>query len=101
MNRAKAIFSRAFLLTLLLGAGAIVCAPREAQAQIHISLSPPSPVFVATTSPEYYEGRPVYYHRDHWYYRDQRGWNYYRSEPRDLHERRERWEHRDRYRYHR
>jgi len=99
MNRAK-IFSRAFLFTLLLCAGAVVCAPGEAQAQVRIYFPPP-PVFVATTTPEYYEGRPVYYHHDNWYYRDHRGWNYYRTEPQYLRERREHWEHRERYRYHR
>jgi len=99
MNRAKAILSRAFLLTLLLGVGAIVSAPREAQAQVRIYW-PPSPVFVATTQPEYYEDRPVYYHHNNWYYHDHRGWNYYRSEPRYLHDRRESWGNRGRYRYH-
>jgi hypothetical protein len=99
MNRAN-IFSRAFLFTLLLCAGAVVCAPREAQAQVRIYFPPP-PAFVATTTPEYYEGRPVYYHHDNWYYRDHRGWNYYRTEPRYLRERREHWEHRERYHYHR
>ena len=99
MNRTK-IFSRAFLFSLLLGAGAVVCAPREAQAQLRIYFPPP-PVFIATTTPEYYEGRPVNYHHDNWYYRDHRGRNYYRTEPGYLHERRERWEHRERYHYHR
>lgn len=38
-----------------------------------------------------YEGHPVYFHRDHWYYRDGRSWRYYRHEPRILYERRRHW----------
>ena len=98
MTRAKAIVSKIFVLTLLLGAGALV-APREAQAQV--VFYPPSPVFVATARPEYYGGHPVYYHHNNWYYRDHRGWNYYRSEPRYLHERRSSWGERPRYYYRR
>jgi hypothetical protein len=100
MNRAKAILSKAFLLTLLLGTGAVLFAPREAQAQV-VVFRPPSPVFVATARPEYYGGHPVYYHHDNWYYRDNRGWNYYRSEPRYLHERRGTWGERRGYSYRR
>jgi len=28
-----------------------------------------------------YEGRPVYYYRDRWYYRNNNRWQYYRQEP--------------------
>lgn len=39
-----------------------------------------------------YEGRPTYYYRDHWYYRDGNRWQYYRSEPNVLLEQRRRFQ---------
>jgi hypothetical protein len=99
MYRAKSNLSKAFLLTLLLGVGAVVCAPNDAEAQR--IYWPPSPVFIATARPEYYGGRPVYWHHSNWYYHDDRGWNYYHSEPHYLHDRREGWGNRGRYRYNR
>ncbi len=59
------------------------------------------PACVATVEPEYaeatyvpahietypyviYEGRPVYYAHEHWYYRDGPRWVYYRHEPETL-----------------
>ena len=42
----------------------------------------PSPAFVATTPPYYYDGRPAYWYGNRWRYRDQSGrWTHYRSEP--------------------
>jgi hypothetical protein len=35
-----------------------------------------------------YEGRPVYYYGDHWWYRDGSNWSYYRDEPAELHRQR-------------
>ena len=35
-----------------------------------------------------YEGRPVYYYGDHWWYRDGSTWSYYRSEPAELYRQR-------------
>jgi hypothetical protein len=38
----------------------------------------------------YYLGRPVYWYRDRWYYRDGGRWYYYRDEPPPLYEYRRR-----------
>jgi hypothetical protein len=48
----------------------------------------PPAVYVSTAPPVYYQGRPVYWYHDHWYYRDYRGWRHYPSEPAYLHEHR-------------
>jgi hypothetical protein len=98
MNRANAILFKAFVLAVPVGAAAVVGEPAEAQAQ---SIAPPPPpdAYVATTQPEYFEGRPVYFYNGNWYYRDTHGWNYYRTEPAYLHDRRAHWNDHDR-RYH-
>jgi hypothetical protein len=44
-----------------------------------------------------YEGRPVYYYDDHWYYQRGPRWVYYREEPRPLIEYRESPAFRERY----
>jgi hypothetical protein len=41
-----------------------------------------------------YEGRAVYFYDGNWYYRDEHvwhGWNYYRTEPAYLRDRRAHW----------
>jgi hypothetical protein len=48
----------------------------------------PSAGYVSSAEPVYYEGRPVYWYHDRWYYRDGRGWRHYDREPVFLHERR-------------
>jgi hypothetical protein len=48
----------------------------------------PPPEVIATVPPEYYEGRAVYWYGGHWYWRDDRGWHWYGSEPAMLHDRR-------------
>ena len=48
----------------------------------------PPATYVSTAEPVTYEGRPVYWYRDHWYYRDGGGWRHYRSEPTVLREHR-------------
>jgi hypothetical protein len=98
MNRLKSILSQALLLSLPLGAAVAIGAPTVAQAQ---EAAPPAE-FVASFTPEYFEGRPVYYYRNMWYYRDGNRWSYYRSEPAYLRDRRSHWEHeRSHYHYHR
>ncbi|HUJ63856.1 MAG TPA: hypothetical protein VLX92_35390 [Kofleriaceae bacterium] len=63
----------------------------EAQVGVEVVVAPPA-AYIATVTPEYYEGRPVYFYNDHWYYRDRWGhWGYYRSEPMYLHGRRAYW----------
>jgi hypothetical protein len=78
--------------------GIAVAAPSEAAAQVAIDvgvgIEPPS-AYIATAQPEYYEGRPVYYYNNNWYYRDHGRWSYYRHEPVYLSGRRNYWaEHR-------
>jgi hypothetical protein len=47
-----------------------------------------APADVETYPSVYYEGRPVYYYGDHWWFRDGSRWGYYRSEPEYLHRQR-------------
>ena|ERR1700683_5416425 len=97
MNRFNANVSKALLVATLV-VGTLFATAGEAQAQV--ILRPPA-VYVATSRPEYYGGRPNYWYHSQWYYRDGRSWNYYHSEPRYLHERRSNWGSRPSYRYHR
>ncbi len=41
----------------------------------------PSDGFVATQDPVYYDGQATYFYGNRWYYRNNGGWSYYRSEP--------------------
>ena len=61
-----------------------------ARAQVNVVVYP-SASYIATSTPEYYENRPVYYYNNNWYYRDHGRWTYYRAEPRYLRERRAHW----------
>ena len=65
-------------------------ASAEAQITVSVGVAPPS-AYIATTQPEYFEGRPVYWYNNNWYYRDHGRWSYYRTEPGYLRERRGRW----------
>jgi len=69
---------------------AFAASTAHAQISVRIGIAPPS-AYIATTQPEYFEGRPVYWYNDNWYYRDHGRWSYYRSEPRYLRERRGHW----------
>jgi hypothetical protein len=62
----------------------------DAQISVSVGIAPPQ-AYIATTQPEYFEGRPVYYYNNNWYYRDHGRWSYYRSEPGYLRERRGHW----------
>jgi hypothetical protein len=97
MKQAKAILSRALLLSIPLGALA-VSAPGEASAQEYVA---PPAEYIATVQPEYYEGRAVYFYGGNWYYRDGGRWSYYHGEPAYLHERRAHWDEHRRYHYYR
>ena len=44
-----------------------------------------APVDIETYPSVSYEGRPVYFYGDRWWYRDGRRWTYYRDEPVQLH----------------
>src|SRR5678810_1215182 len=56
----------------------------EARAQIVVTFAPPA-AYIATSQPEYFGGRPVYWYNNAWYYRDHNRWYYYRHEPVYLH----------------
>src|SRR5262245_1670740 len=55
--------------------------PASAQFYVEIETAPPRIEEYPST---YYDGRPVYYYDNHWYYRRGPGWAYYRDEPRPL-----------------
>jgi hypothetical protein len=97
MNRFKANLSKVLLIATL-AVGPLVGAPGKAQAQIVVR---PPAVYIATSRPEYFGGRPNYWYHSQWYYRDGRSWNYYHTEPQYLHDRRSSWGVRGQYRYHR
>jgi hypothetical protein len=79
------------IMSLVILAGVSLGAVQKADAQIVVSVAPPA-AYIATATPEYYEGRPVYYYNNSWYYRDHYGhWGYYRHEPAYLVERRSHW----------
>jgi len=87
MTRVQLLLLSSLLAFMFVGA-----ASRPARAQVvSVDVGFPSAAFIATAQPEYYEGRPVYYYGDRWYYRDHGRWSYYGSEPGYLHERRARW----------
>jgi hypothetical protein len=116
MIRIETIVRKALVLALPVASAMAIGAPRDARAQYappppppqyvappppqYVTppappppqyVAPPAPpdAFIATSTPEYYEGRPVYLYNGNWYYRDEHGgWNYYRSEPQYLHDRR-------------
>jgi hypothetical protein len=48
----------------------------------------PPDAYIATTEPFYFDGRPVYWYHDHWYYRSGGGWRHYDREPPALQQRR-------------
>jgi hypothetical protein len=80
------------VLMLVIPGALALATPTEAQAQpgVEVVVEPPS-AFIATAAPEYFEGRPVYYYNNYWYYRDHGRWGYYRSEPGYLRDRRAHW----------
>jgi hypothetical protein len=117
MNRKQKLVLRVVAFAFPLAALGATLAPTDATAQyiappppqpgpppppMDPQLAPPPPpdAYIATTQPEYYEGRPVYFYNGNWYYRDERGaWSYYRNEPAYLRDRRAHWNEGNR-RYH-
>lgn len=99
MNRAKAIQKNVLCLGMLLSVAVAIWAPGEACAQ-YAPASPPA-AYIATTQPEYFDGRPVYWWHHYWYYRDGPRWNFYNDEPLTLTGRRANWNNRSRYHYYR
>jgi len=67
---------------LILGTGTLTgCVAEAGPAYYPDTGYYPPPGYVATAAPIYYEGRPVYWYGNRWYYRNGGGWGYYRSEP--------------------
>ena len=87
----KSVLAAIIPLTL-----ALATTKADAQIRVTIGIAPPS-AYIATTQPEYFDGRPVYWYNNNWYYRDRGRWSYYRSEPVYLRERRAHWVDRPRY----
>jgi hypothetical protein len=77
-------------LRLVIPVAVVLGVPGEARAQIVITFAPPA-AYIATSQPEYFSGRPVYWYNNAWYYRDHNRWHYYRREPVYLRERRAHW----------
>jgi hypothetical protein len=80
-------------LSLIVPGVLALATPRAARAQVEVVIEPPA-AYIATVEPEYFEGRPVYFYNNYWYYRERGHWRYYRAEPRYLRERRAHWEER-------
>jgi hypothetical protein len=99
MTRALSIVSNVLAVAIPIGFGLAIGVPGDAQAQY--APPPPPAAYVATSQPEHFEGRPVYWYYGNWYYRDEHGWNSFRNEPPYLRERRAGWANRPRYPYHR
>ena len=77
-------------LILVIAIAIAIGTSTEARAQIVVTIAPPA-AYIATAQPEYFEGRPVYWYNNNWYYRDHGRWSYYRREPVYLRDRRAHW----------
>jgi hypothetical protein len=92
MNRTRSILSAALAMGISLGAAIVINTPAVAHAQeVVVAFAAPPPAFIATATPEYFGGRACYFFNGAWHYRDGDHWNYYRSEPPFLRERRSHW----------
>jgi hypothetical protein len=63
----------------------------DARAQVQVVY--PTPAYVASYEPVYYNGFAHYWYRDRWFYRDHAAWRWYEHEPDFLHARRGEWAH--------
>ena len=77
-------------ITLVITIAIALGSSTEARAQVVITFAPPA-AYIATSQPEYFEGRPVYWYNNNWYFRDHGRWSYYRREPVYLRDRRAHW----------
>ncbi len=77
------------LLSAILPLAAMVATAPTAQAQAVVVY--PSPAYVASYEPIYYNGYAHYYYNNHWYYRDHGAWRGYATEPAVLWGRRGEW----------
>ena len=69
-------------LRLVIPVAVVLGVPGEARAQIVITFAPPA-AYIATSQPEYFAGRPVYWYNNAWYYRDHNRWHHYQALPVD------------------
>lgn len=77
-------------ITLVITIAIALGSSTEARAQIVVTFAPPA-AYIATSQPEYFGGRPVYWYNNSWYFRDHGRWSYYRQEPVYLRNRRAHW----------
>jgi hypothetical protein len=77
-------------ITLVIAIALALGSSTEARAQIVVTFAPPA-AYIATSQPEYFGGRPVYWYNNNWYFRDHGRWSYYRQEPVYLSNRRAHW----------
>jgi hypothetical protein len=77
-------------ITLVITIAIALGSSTEARAQIVVTFAPPA-AYIATSQPEYFGGRPVYWYNNNWYFRDHGRWSYYRQEPAYLRARRGHW----------
>ena len=97
MKRSNSII-KALLFAVPLAFASMTASDAQAQVAVGVGVGvgvdivEPPAAYIATVQPEYFEGRPVYYYNNYWYYRDGYGrWGYYRYEPAFLRERRGYW----------
>ncbi len=83
----RSSLSRALVLGLLLFGGSVLsgCFAHVGYDDAYDDDEPP-PGYVATISPYYYEGQPVYWWGGNWHYRDHDHWRHYGAEPAPLRE---------------
>lgn len=80
-----------FVYPLLMGGAAALsgCYVRAQPEPVYATTEITSaPVGIETYPYVVYEGRPVYWYQDHWYYRNGNHWGYYRQEPPQLYRQR-------------
>jgi hypothetical protein len=81
------LLAKAFIVALPLCAVAKIAAAQE--QMVEPPPPAPPPTYVATVAPVYYNGVPMYWYLNHWYWLAPGGaWSYYRVEPRFLHDER-------------
>lgn len=91
MMKLSILISLALCGTLATDAQAQVVVNAGVDVDADVVVAPPD-AYIATVQPEYYDGVPVYYYNNYWYYRDRWGrWGYYRNEPEYLRGRRAYW----------
>ncbi len=76
------------LLSAIVPVAALTAHVPSAEAQVVVY---PTPAYVASYRPVYYNGYAHYYYNNHWYYRDHGYWHGYGVEPAGLYGYRAGW----------